>query len=101
MRYRNFLHKGRPTDRVDSTEGSQFGVPDAVGIAEVAAALGVPEAEVTVGFSDLAPATAEVTIPPTAVPPVELSKLDALIEAVAGARDLGELKAAAAGIKAR
>lgn len=103
MRYRQFLHQGKPTDRVDATTGGEFGTPDAVGIAEVAEALGVPAAEVTVAHSDEPPAAARVIIPPQVgepAPPTLGERFDALVSAIAGARDLAEIKAAAAGIKA-
>lgn len=100
MRYRQFLHKGKLTDRWDSTAGAEFGVPDAVGIAEVSTLLGVPEAEVTVTHSDTPPGSVEVVIPPTIGIP-DKSRLEELMDAIAESKTLDEVKGAVARIRGR
>lgn len=99
MRYRQFFVDGAPTDRVDATEG-EFGVPESSGIAEVAALLGVSESAVTAREVD-APVAASTVIPPTEHEPEPLSKVDALLEAIASAKDLGELKASVVDLRER
>ena len=100
MRYRQFLHKGKPTDRWDSTAGAEFGVSDAVGISEVAALLGVAAGEVTVAHSEAVPVSVEVVIPPT-VGVEEKSKLEELLDAIASSKSLDEVKGAVARIRGR
>lgn len=64
---RQFLHNGNPTDRVDETTLPAFPIPDSQAIEEVATALGVAPATVTVVVTDT-PAAPTVTIPPAVQP---------------------------------
>lgn len=98
MRYRQFFHNGKPTDRVDATDGATFGVTDEVGIEEVAAALGVDPSEVSAVVSNDEPKHVAVTIPPAEPFVEEPSKLDQLIAAIEAAGS-AELKAAVRGLK--
>lgn len=92
MRYRQFLHDGKPTDRVDAAE-ADFGVSDEVGIAEVAAKLGVPPEEITVVYPRT-PEVAAVTIPPDEAPAEPRPRLEALFDAIESASTLADLKTA-------
>lgn len=95
MRYRQFFYDGKPTDRVDSTVG-EFGVDEAVGIAEVAAQLGVEPSLVTVEYPADIPSAPQVVIPPTVDDGPSEPPFAALLTAIANARDFAELKAAVA-----
>jgi hypothetical protein len=97
MQYRQFFHNGKPTDRIDSADG-EFATRPEVGIAEVADVLGVPPAEVTVVVTTTRPTQVEVVMPPAPAEDVK-PPVTRILEAIATARDLAELKRAVADIK--
>jgi hypothetical protein len=72
--YRAYFYNGAATDRVDFTEG-EFTTPAEVSIAEVAAALGVPEQAITASVHEQPPVAAVVipAPPPSLAPAPPLS----------------------------
>jgi hypothetical protein len=62
VKYRAYEHAGKVLDRIDTTDGDEFGVPDDVARSEVANALGVADEAITVVVADKPP-TPKATIP--------------------------------------
>lgn len=96
--YRAFIHDGKVTDRIDYYEDERFIAPDSVALAEVAAALGSAPSAVTAIRSGLKPSVEKV-IPPQISLPETKSKADRLIDALATATTLAEIRAAAVALK--
>lgn len=96
MRFRQFLHNGVATTRIDSTDGAEFGTPNWMAEIEVAEALGVPRGEITtsetVGVFPPEPGTVEIPAPPA--PPVKRALARELLDALAAPNLTGSSTAA-------